>query len=71
MYMEDYVKQLDLVLTVGSRKVLIGTGSVSHDQAMSKAKAEYRKYQETTLTPVEKAYLDSLKTIAKKSDVSK
>jgi len=71
MYMEDYVKQLDLVLTAGSRKVLIGTGSVSHDQAMSKARAEYRKYQETTLTPVEKAYLDSLKTITKKSDVSK
>lgn len=71
MYMEDYVKQLDLVLTAGSRKVLIGAGSVSHDQAMSKARAEYRKYQETTLTPVEKAYLDSLKTIAKKSDVSK
>lgn len=38
---------------------------------MSKARAEYRKYQETTLTPVEKAYLDSLKTITKKSDVSK
>lgn len=71
MYMEDYVKQLDLVLTAGSRKVLIGAGSVSHDQAMSKARAEYRKYQETTLTPVEKAYLDSLKTITKKSDVSK
>lgn len=71
MYMEDYVKQLDLVLTAGSRKVLIGAGSVSHDQAVSKARAEYRKYQETTLTPVEKAYLDSLKTITKKSDVSK
>ena len=71
MYMEDYVKQLDLVLSAGGRKVLIGTGSVGHEQALNKAKAEYRKYQEITLTPVEKAYLDSLKIIIKKSDVSK
>ena len=69
MYMEDYVKQLDLVLTAGSRKVLTGAGTISHDQALSKAKAEYRKYQENTLSPVEKAYLESLKEIKKMSDM--
>ena len=65
MYMDDYVKQLDLVLTSGNRKLLVGGGSVSHKQAMDKAKAEYRKYQEITLTPVEKAYLESIKAVAK------
>lgn len=30
MYMEDYIKQLDLVLTSGGRKLLEGTGTVSH-----------------------------------------
>lgn len=65
MYMDDYVKQLDLVLSSGNRKLLVGSGSVSHKQAIDKAKAEYRKYQENTLTPVEQAYLESIKDVAK------
>ena len=65
MYMDDYVKQLDSVLSSGNRKLLTGTGSVSHKQALEKAKSEYRKYQEITLTPVEKAYLESIKEVSK------
>ena len=61
MYMDDYVKQLDTVLSSGNRKLLAGSGTVSHKQAMDKAKSEYRKYQEITLTPVELAYLESIK----------
>ena len=63
MYMDDYVRQLDLVLSSGNRKLLVGSGSVSHKQAIDKAKAEYRKYQENTLTPVEQAYLESIKEL--------
>ena len=69
MYMDDYVKQLDTVLSSGNRKLLVGSGTVSHKQAMDKAKSEYRKYQEITLTPVEQAYLESIKKISK--DVKK
>ena len=65
MYMDDYVKQLDSVLSSGNRKILTGSGSVSHKQALEKAKSEYRKYQEITLTPVEKAYLESIKEVSK------
>ncbi len=65
MYMEDYVKQLDMVLSSGNRKLLEGAGTVSHKQAMDKAKSEYRKYQEITLTPVEQAYLKSIKEVSK------
>ena len=65
MYMDDYVKQLDGVLSSGNRKLLTGAGSVSHKQALEKAKSEYRKYQEITLTPVEKAYLESIKEVSK------
>ena len=57
--------QLDSVLSSGNRKLLTGAGSVSHKQALEKAKAEYRKYQEITLTPVEKAYLESIKEVSK------
>ena len=65
MYMDDYVKQLDSVLSSGNRKLLTGSGSVSHKQALEKAKSEYREYQEITLTPVEKAYLESIKEVSK------
>ena len=65
MYMHDYVKQLDMVLSSGNRKLLEGAGTVSHKQALEKAKAEYRKYQEITLSPVEQAYLESVKEVTK------
>ena len=57
MYMNDYVEQLDSVLSSGNRKLLSGSGKVSHDQAVKKAKSEYRKYQEKTIAPVEQAYI--------------
>lgn len=65
MYMSDYVEQLDSILVSGNRKLLKGSGTVSHDQAMKKAKEEYRKYQEITLSPVEEEYLKSINGISK------
>ena len=65
MYMTDYVRQLDAILSSGGRKLLEGAGTVSHTQALEKARAEYRKYQEKTLTPVEEEYLKTLKTLEK------
>lgn len=62
---------LDMIISLGyriksvNRKLLTGAGSVSHKQALEKAKSEYRKYQEITLTPVEKAYLESIKEVSK------
>jgi len=65
MYMRDYVNQLDAVLTSGNREILKDSGTVSHIQALEKAKIEYRKYQEKTLAPVEKAYIDTIKVLEK------
>lgn len=65
MYMKDYVEQLDAVLSSGGRKLLAGAGKVSHDQAVKKAKTEYQKYQAITLTPVEKAYMETIKDVNK------
>lgn len=73
MYMEDYVKQLDTILSSSNRQVLQGAGKISHQQAMKKAETEYKKYQLNTLSPVEKAYLESIKSTEKevKTAVSK
>ena len=66
MYMEDYVRQLDNILSATGEELLTGAGRVSHDEAMEKALAEYRKYQARTLSPVEQAYLESIKMIEQK-----
>ena len=65
MYMDDYIKQLDGILSGTGEKLLTDAGSVSHRQAVEKAEKEYRKYQVKTLSPVEEAYLDTLRQLEK------
>lgn len=65
MYMKDYIRQLDAILASGGRQLLTDAGSVSHAAAIEKAHSEYRKYQQKTLTPVEEAYLQSLRAAEK------
>ena len=67
MYMEDYIKQLDGILSGTGEQILLDSGSVSHQQAMEKAEKEYRKYQVKTLSPVEQAYLDTIKKLEKEA----
>ena len=54
----------------GNRELLVGSGHVSHKQALDKAKNEYRKYQEITIAPVEQSYLESMKEVSKKAKKS-
>ena len=65
MYMDDYIKHLDRILESTGESVLVGSGTISHEQALKKAKEEYRKYQVETISPVEQAYLDTLKAVEK------
>ena len=67
MTMQDWAKHLDNILTVSGEKLLQGAGSVSHEEAIDKATTEYKKYQQKTLSEVEKNFLESLKTIEHKT----
>ena len=72
MHMDDYIKQLDTILSSTGEKLLVGAGTISHDEAIEKAKYEYKKYQVKTISPVEKEYLETLKAISNKiSDKTK
>ena len=74
MTMNDYIQQLDAVLSSGGRELLKNAGTVSNAQALEKAQEEYRKYQAQTLSPVEEAYLEtvrSLESTAKKKSREK
>ena len=65
LYMQDYIDHLDSILKANGDKVLLTAGTISHKQAMQKVEAEYIKYQATTLTAVEKAYLENIKSLEK------
>lgn len=67
MYMSDYVQQLDTILSSTGETLLNGSGLVSHQQAMDKAREEYRKFQVRELSPVERAYLDTIKALNAKT----
>lgn len=66
MTMRDWAKHLDNILTMSGEKLLEGAGSVSHEKAIDKATTEYKKYQQKTLSEVEKSFLESLKAIENK-----
>ncbi len=71
MYMADYVEQLDRILSSTGKEVLDNAGSISNKQALEKAEAEYQKFIQKNLSPVEKEYLEVIKNLeqtAKKSE---
>ena len=69
MTMEDWSKHLDGILTSTGENLLIGNGTISHNQSMDKVQTEYKKYKAKTLSSVEQDYLDSIKQLRKRQVV--
>ena len=67
MYMSDYVVHLDNVLKATGENLLEGAGKISHSRAMEKAREEYQKFLKQNLSPVEEAYLTTIKGIEKQA----
>lgn len=67
MRMADFVKELDKILSSTGREVLKNAGTISHTQAKEKAIGEYKKYKAKTLSPVEKDYLSTIKSLEQKA----
>ena len=67
MTMKNWSEHLDRILTMSGESLLLGPGSISHEQAVDKATTEYKKYQQKTLSEVEKNYLGSLKMLDDKT----
>ena len=63
MTMNDWSKHLDSILTLNGEQLLEGLGAVSHKEAVEKATNEYKKYQQRTLSDVERDFLDTIKML--------
>ena len=69
MYMKDWIEQLDTFLKMTRKNILTHVGTISHNQAMEKAHAEYKKFKDMTkneLSEVEKHFLEHINYSAKK-----
>lgn len=67
MYMSDYVEQLDKILKATNENLLENSGSVSHKKALDKAETEYKKFIAQNTSPVEREYLEAIKSLGKKA----
>ena len=65
MYMSDYVEHLDNVLKSTGEKLLDGPGRISHQEALDKAKNEYKKFQVQNLSPIEEEYLKTINSVSR------
>jgi hypothetical protein len=63
MTMKDWVNHVDNILLATGENVLKGAGKVSTDRKDRKVETEYKKYQQRTLSQVEKDYLEEIKLI--------
>jgi hypothetical protein len=74
MYMKDWASRLDDFLQMTGRDLLTHAGTVTHEEAVDKAKIEYEKYRVRILnepSPVEKHFLDAVQELKKIDDQRK
>ena len=64
--MVDWISELDKFAENYGKGVLQDAGTISYKQAIEKAQKEYTEFQAKTLSPVEEAYLESVKALGKK-----
>jgi len=65
MTMADWITHVDGVLKATGEGVLVGAGKISTKDKDDKVKAQHKKYQQRTLSQVERDYLDSIGSIYK------
>ena len=66
MYMRDWIERLDGFLEMTGREILAHAGTISHEDALAKAQAEFDKYRQKHLndpSPVEKHFIEAVKEV--------
>jgi hypothetical protein len=69
MYMKNWIERLDGFLSMTGKNILQHAGSISHETAIEKARAEYEKYNEQAkneLSNIEKDFLKQIENKTKK-----
>ncbi len=67
MYMNDWIKQLDVFLKMTNKEILAHSGTISHQKAMDKAHQEYTIYKEKIKNKISQVEKDFIKQIESKA----
>jgi hypothetical protein len=68
MYMKGWIAKLDGFLKISERDILTHAGTVSHEEAIEKARMEYEKYRNRVMyepSPVERHFMEAVKEMKK------
>ena len=66
MTMQQWIDKLDEFLKISDSSVLIGAGKIKHEQAMAKAKREFKKYRDEEMRQLESDFDKATKKIRDK-----
>ena len=65
MSMRDWISALDKQIVINQRKLLEGSGCVSHQQAMDKAEKEFEIYRKREMEQLESDFDKEVKRLKK------
>lgn len=67
MTMQQWIGKLDEFLKISDSSVLVGAGKIKHEQAMVKAKREFKKYRDEEMRQLESDFDKATKVLRKES----
>ena len=66
MRMAEWIEKLDDLMKLSGRQLLVGNGTISHEQAKKKAVAEFEKYRKMEMLQYESDYDRAIKELIQK-----
>ena len=64
--MQQWMDKLDEFLKISDSSVLVGAGKIKHEQAVAKAKREFKKYRDEEMRQLESDFDKATKKIRDK-----
>ncbi len=68
MRMAEWIEKLDSLMTLSGRQLLVGKGTISHEEAKKKAIAEFEKYRKMEMLQYESDYDRAIRELIQKEN---
>ena len=68
MKMAEWIEKLDSLMTLSGRQLLVGKGTISHEEAKKKAIAEFEKYRKLEMLQYESDYDRAIRELIQKEN---
>ena len=68
MRMAEWIEKLDNLMTLSGRQLLVGKGTISHEEAKKKAIAEFEKYRKMEMLQYESDYDRAIRELIQKEN---